>query len=416
MSESTTLQLADRCVMCGLCIPHCPTYQLSQNENESPRGRISLIQGLLKGQLQADSSLLKHLDSCLQCRACESKCPSGVPYGQIMDSVRQQLTTDKQLSPPWTSRLVMRLFATGPRALGRIQHGIYLYQWLKLHHLTRYLGYFGFSGLKRLHRLLPAQLEEPTRAISLYPADTKVPVKGKLSLFTGCANRLFDQEAQRASLFLLNRLGYVVSVPQEQVCCGALHRHEGRHETSDKLTAQNINSFARSQGEHIISIASGCSAHLKAYPERLNGESNVFASQVEDITAFLARAKWPNAYTFAPLEEKVLVHEACLQRNVLKQGTSSYELLAQIPQLDVESLNGNEFCCGAAGSHMLSQPVQADKLLAPKVDATREQKGSLLVTTNIGCALHIQAGLRERGILIEVMHPVTLLARQLRTA
>lgn len=333
-----------------------------------------------------------------------------------MDSVRQQLATEKKLPSPWTTRLVMWLFASGPRALGRLQQSLYLYQSMKLHHLLRYLGYFGIRGLKRLHRLLPVQLEQPTRAISLLPCDTKVPVKGKVSLFSGCASRLFDQETQRASLFLLNRLGYVVSVPQEQVCCGAMHQHEGRHETANDLAAQNIDSFARSQAEHIISIASGCSTHLKSYPERLNGQSNQFASQVQDITTFLAAADWPRAYTFAPMEEKVLVHESCLQRNVLKQSASSYELLAQIPQLDVEPLQGNEFCCGAAGSHMLAQPDQADRLLSPKLDAAIQQQASLLVTTNIGCALHIQAGLRERGILIEVMHPVTLLARQLRTA
>jgi len=333
-----------------------------------------------------------------------------------MDSVRQQLETSKQLPHPWTSRLVMRLFASGPKALGRIQHSIYLYQWLKLHYLIRYLGYFGSRGLKRLHRLLPAQLEEPTRAISLYPCDTKVAVKGKVRLFTGCANRLFDQETQRASLFLLNRLGYVVSIPQDQVCCGALHQHEGRQGQAHHLAGQNIASFTRSQGEHIISLASGCSSHLSTYPEHLNGHSNHFASQVQDITAFLAQSRWPKAYTFAPLGQKVLVHESCLQRNVLKQGASTYELLANIPQLDAEPLHGNEFCCGAAGSQMLTQPAQADKLLAPKLDAVIQQQATLLLTTNIGCALHIQAGLRERGHNIEVVHPVTLLARQLRTA
>jgi len=416
VSKPTPLQLADRCVMCGLCIPHCPTYQLSQTENESPRGRISLVQGLLKGKLKADSTLLGHLDSCLLCRSCENKCPSGVPYGQLMDSVRQQLATDKKLSPPWTSRLVMKLFSAGPKTLTNLQQGLYLYQFLKLHLLLKYLGYFGSRGLKRLHRLLPQKLEAPARTITLYPADTKVPVKGKISLFTGCASRLFDQETQRASLFLLNRLGYVVSVPESQVCCGALHQHEGQQQRADKLATQNIASFARTGGERVLSIASGCSSHLQSYPAQLEGQTNDFASKLEDLTSFLANASWPDAYRFAPIEEKVLVHESCLQRNVLKQANATYELLSLIPNLQREPLQGNEFCCGAAGSHMLSQPEQAAQLLAPKLDAASYQQGSILVTTNIGCALHIQSGLHERGILIEVMHPVTLLARQLRTA
>ena len=374
------------------------------------------MQGLLRGKLATDADLIGHLDSCLLCRACEQKCPSGVPYGQLMDTVRQQLSSDGQRRRPWTTRLLMRLFAVGPVALGRLHQILYLYQWSGLARLTRGLAYFGLRGLKHLHRILPRQIEPPAKAIRLYPADTKVAVKGKVSLFTGCASRLFDQEAQRASLFLLNRLGYVVSVPQGQVCCGALHQHEGQPQQAQQLAAQNISSFARSSGERILSIASGCSSHLATYPELLNGESNRFASQVEDITAFLATAEWPEPYYFAPLEEKVVVHEACLQRNVLKQSAATYQLLSKIPELLPEALDGNEFCCGAAGSYMLSQPETAMNLLQPKLEAATRQHASLLVTTNIGCALHIQAGLRERGEVIEVMHPVTLLARQLRTA
>ncbi|MBD3610372.1 MAG: (Fe-S)-binding protein [Gammaproteobacteria bacterium] len=405
-------QLADRCVMCGLCIPHCPTYGLSQSENESPRGRISLMMGLARGQLEADSEFLQHLDHCLGCRACEGICPSDVPYGTLLNSQRQVLKQQGLSTLPWGTRLLMTLLASPPARLKHINNWLHRYQRWGAAKLVALLGYFGSAHLKRLHRYLPPVSKPNT--LSLYPADTKVQVKGKVNLFRGCASRLFDQETSDAAIFLLRHLGYAVNIPDKQVCCGAMHRNEGDIEASQQLASANITAFGRST-DPIISTASGCTTHLKEYPQHNDAlDAEPFSQQVVDISDFLSRVEWPKQYTFEAMDKKIAVHEPCLQRNVLKQGQSAYSMLSVIPNLNIQPLNGNQFCCGAAGTHMFSQPEQADALLNPKLEAIDKQDIDILVTTNIGCALHIQAGLKQRGRLIEVIHPATLLARQLR--
>ena len=415
-AQEFPLQLADRCVMCGLCIPHCPTYCLNATESESPRGRISLMMGLARGQLSPQTQLLVHLDHCLECRACEAVCPSAVPYGRLMDAMRGRLMDQGKRRLPWTTRTMLGLLAASPARLRGMGRWLYYYQRSGLQRLMTALGFLGSAGLKRLHRLLPP-VAKPGSQISLYAADVHVPPRGRVSLFTGCAARLFDRQTQDAAIFLLNRLGHAVDIPPRQVCCGALHQHEGDHERAGSLARQNQTAFGPKGQTPILVTASGCSSHLREYSAVLGEEIGAgFSDRVEDITTFLARAQWPERYRFEALDLKVAVHEACLQRNVLKQSSSSYQLLGLIPGLEVVSLGGNEACCGAAGSHMLGQPQQADALLVPKLDSAQELQADILVTTNIGCALHIQAGLRQQGQRIEVLHPLTLLARQLRTA
>jgi len=408
------LQLADRCVMCGLCIPHCPTYALEGTENESPRGRISLMMGLARGQLSAQQPLLSHLDHCLGCRACEAVCPSAVPYGQLIDSMRGRLHSLGQRRLPRITRRMLALLGARPGRLRRLGRWLYLYQRSGLKSLVSRFDRLLPPGLRRAHRLLP-QVTRPAPKIRLHPAYTRVPVRGRVSLFSGCASRLFDAQTRDAAIFLLNRLGYVVDIPPEQGCCGALHLHEGDGQQAQALARRNLAAFGNGD-QPILSTASGCSAQLREYTTLLGeDEAAGFSGRVEDITAFLARVPWPEAYRFEPLEVRVAVHESCLQRNVLKQSASNYELLRRIPGLEVLPLAGNPVCCGAAGSHMLSQPQQADALLAPKLASARELQAEILLTSNIGCALHIQAGLRRQGQAIEVLHPLTLLARQLRT-
>ena len=236
------LSLADRCVKCGLCLPQCPTYALTANENESPRGRIALIQGWLTGELSPTGTLTQHLDQCLLCRRCERVCPSMVPYGEIMDQSKVLLT--EKTKP----RFSLQAFITN-RSLKLLLNKNFSAAFIStlrflqktgMVALTRKTGLLKIFGLQRLTSYLP-KLDKPVKTKNFYPATNTI--KGNISLFTGCLSKQLDPATVNASIKLLNRLGYGVYVPEQQVCCGALHLHEGKKQQAVTFANININTF-----------------------------------------------------------------------------------------------------------------------------------------------------------------------------
>jgi glycolate oxidase iron-sulfur subunit len=229
--------------------------------------------------------------------------------------------------------------------------------------------------------------------------------RATVSLFLGCVARIFDAQTLSAALFVLNRLGYAVDIPEAHGCCGALHQHNGDLATAEVLRQANRNAFA-GQSAAIIHAASGCAASLVEYMPPLN-------APVMDISTFLTQAEGWDAVNIAPLEVAVFVHEACASRNVSHDSISAYTLLTRIPNLVVGALPGNDQCCGAAGSYALTQPGMAGRLLHDKIEAAKTAQAHIIVTANPGCALHMASGFRAAGLNVEVMHPVTLLAKQM---
>lgn len=397
---------ADRCVMCGLCLPHCPTYIKTQNEAESPRGRISLMKALANGDLSLTPKLQQHLDNCLLCRACESKCPSGVNYGPLMDATRTAL------APPATTKTAfvsLDELATDRKHRQRLSRGLALLEASGLRALGRSLGITKLLGVDRLEQLAPKmQALHPWQ--SYYPAQREK--RGDVALFTGCFTELFDQQTLDAAIKALTYLGYGVHVPASQTCCGALHWHKGDGDQARWLAEQNRAAFADLNIRAVISTASGCGAHLGEYGRVLNNEN--LSLQVCDINRFLNEIEWPENIKLQPLALRAAVHDPCSLTNVLKGAQHPYQLLAKIPQLEITPLSGNNRCCGAAGSYMLDHPQMADSLRDDKIKALLEIKPVLLVTSNIGCAMHLAAGARQAGLKLEVVHPVMLLARQIQ--
>ena len=395
---------ADRCVMCGLCLPHCPTYNKTQNEAESPRGRLSLIQALASDRLEADTRLRGHLESCLLCRACEAKCPSGVQFGAIMDGARNTLA---QGQPRPEQRINLDDLATDKGRQRREATLLWLTDKTGLRQLGRTLGITKALGLERLEQLAPS-ISRPHTWQEYYPASGDH--QGDVALFTGCFGDMFDQVTLDSAITLLNACGYGVHVPGDQTCCGALHQHCGDSARAQQLAEQNLSAFGELNIQTVISCATGCGGHLKEYP-RTTGK----AINVCDINTFLTQIKWPETIRIKPLHKRIAVHEPCSLRNILKEADSLYTLLQHIPAAEIIPLPGNERCCGAAGRYMIDHPEMADALRQDKVDAIQTARPDILVSANIGCALHIAAGLRQSGIAVEVLHPVTLLARQLES-
>lgn len=402
---------ADQCVKCGLCLPHCPTYRLFEDENESPRGRIALIQALANRQIQATRQLNGHLAHCLGCRNCERVCPSGVDYAYLLDHSRQLL---KQQLPAgrlqrWSTRAGLQL-AGNKNWQRRLQKTLYYYQKSGVQNLLRRSGILKLLRVSRYDNLLP-EINRYPLIKSVQPGHT--PTKGKLGLFTGCTGKLFDQQTLQDTIWLLQRLGYDVLVPPQQTCCGALHRHEGQIDPATVLAGQNIQAFAGL--DTIIYIASGCGAQLREYsglawPDHAqSGRAKSFARGVKEITAFLSDEDLTQ-FRYQPLKKRVAIHTPCSMRNSLRQTDASLTLLRHVPEIELVSIPAETGCCGAAGSYMISQPELAGTFRETTLAAVRQLDVEIISTTNIGCGLHLAAGLPNKT---RPMHPVSLLVKQI---
>ncbi len=398
--------LADRCVKCGMCLPHCPTYHLTRDESESPRGRIALIQGLTGGQLAFSEKLGTHLENCLKCRACERVCPSLVPYGELIDGALTHIA--REVAPPTARRLRLLNLITQRTTLRTFAMLLRVYQRSGLRALLRGSGLLKLLGLARHDGLLPSLPSAHTWQ-TYYPAQNTA--RGDVALFTGCIADAFDQATSRAAIQVLTQLGYGVHVPPTQRCCGALHLHNQQPEQASALAQENLTAFGALDVQAIISTASGCGATLSEYAN--DPRATGFTHKVVDISAFIASIRWPDNVTLSPLKACVAVHDPCSLTHVLRQHAQPYALLRKIPDIELVCLPDRARCCGAAGSYMLTHPTQADTLRDEKLVGIEQLGAQILVTSNIGCALHLAAGLREKNLSIEVMHPITLLARQL---
>ena len=314
--------LADRCVQCGLCLPHCPTYRLDRSEAESPRGRIAYVKAVAEGRLAPSAAGDAHLDHCLGCRRCEPVCPAGVSYGELLVGAR---TAQAQRQPPrrrWAGLLLARPALLGP-----------------LLDLYRLLG-----GL--LPRALRPPLPRPPAPVPLPPPVLAAPT---LALFSGCVADRYESGSRAALARLLARAGIQVVQPAGQTCCGAAAAHAGDAATATRLATTNRAAFAGQ--ERVLCLASGCQDSLS--------RSLAEGPAVEDALAALERVA--DRLDFRPARGRVALHLPCTQRSVVRSDAALRRLLARVPGLDLVELPDTG-CCGAAGLHQLAEPGRAAAL------------------------------------------------------
>lgn len=378
------------------------------------------MRGVVSGQIPINPRFVQHIDRCLTCRSCEVVCPNHVAYGQLIDKTRSMIATSipsasnsKTVTKKfWLRKLIEKEFIAKPTRFDKLRLLLFFYQKLGLQKLLIKSDILKKTKLAELNAQLP-QINLPRTFSSktdLSKSWEKIylPIGkpcGEVGLFLGCVARLTDAETINASIYVLNRLGYTVHIPSMQTCCGALHQHEGDTKTAMQLTQQNVAAFAELNLNAIITTTSGCSIRLADY-------HSDFSAKVIDISRFLVAADGWNDIKIAPLQDKILVHDPCTLRNILRSSEYPYELLMRIPRVQLTPLSGNDQCCGAAGTYFLDQPVMAKALLNDKI-STISNDTRYLVTSNIGCNMHISSALQNTIPELEILHPVTLLARQM---
>ncbi len=389
-------RLADQCVLCGMCLPHCPTYRLAHRENESPRGRIGLMLGLAEGALLPEGKIRQHLGHCLSCGACEAMCPSQVPFTALMDQARGRLGPAPDPGPiKWFTGSVLpntklrRSFGTGLRLMQKSG-------------LTGIVGQM-LDATKGALRSLPPLSPIPNWSPSYAAQGT---VKGTVGLFLGCGQEMFDSRTLSDAIELLQHCGWNVLIPRDQGCCGALAAHSGDPDTAARLADRNSGAFGKLEISHIVHTASGC------LPQAMRTQAD--GPRPIEICQFLLETDSLAGKPMSACAGPLLLHEPCTHRNSLGGNAPASKLLALIPSVELGRLDSGFGCCGAAGDFMLREPAIAAQFRAPLLDAIRRQQPAVLVSTNVGCAIHLASGIREAGLTVDLRHPVSLLLQAVK--
>lgn len=405
----------NQCVRCGLCLPTCPTYLETMTETSSPRGRISLIKAVDQGRLAVLSPGFVHqMSECLDCRACEAVCPSGVQYGQLVEDARAKIAS---ASAPTASaktilirRLALGLFGN-LAALRFAASLLRFYQRSGLQSLVR------GSGLLRALKLDQIEAQSPTISDRYFVArDQRHEVASpKLTAFlhVGCVMQVAFASVNEATVRVLNRAGCSVVVPSGQGCCGALAIHAGEPDQTRALAKRNIAAFEASGADVYVVNAAGCGSTLKEYRELFATDPEwapraaAFSERVRDITELLDHVGLGG--NLATIQATVTYQEPCHLAHAQRITAQPRALLAKIPGLNLVEMNESSICCGSAGIYNLTEPEMAKRLQKRKIDNTIATQAQIVVTANPGCALQLCSGLRSAGSSIQVKHIIELL-------
>ena len=412
--------LTPECVHCGLCLQACPTYIALGQEADSPRGRIYLMRAQERGVLSVSESFVNHISACLDCRACESACPSGVPYGEMVEKAREVIEQNfrRPLVISALRKIFFKFILPSRRWLRCSFTLLRLYQWLGLQEVVRATGVLKlFPGqLNQLEQLLP-DLRQKTQHVSLgkvFPSLGEAHYR--VGLLTGCVMNEIFGGINQATVRVLQRNGCEVVVPEHQTCCGALHCHAGIVDTARELALRNIRAFEVNQVDVLLSNASGCGAKLKEYPALFSNDSELrdraerFTAKVEDISSFLDRL--PQLVKPGRIKARVAYDDPCHLLHAMKVSKPPRNLLRLIPELELVELRTPDQCCGSAGIYNLTHHELSMKILERKIDDIHRAQVEIVATGNPGCILQIAYGLTRAGLKgIEVLHPIELLDR-----
>ena len=404
-----------RCVHCGFCLQACPTYVQLGAETDSPRGRIALIDALSSGRADATPSLVRHLDLCLQCRACETACPSGVQFGRIMERGRAQVMEGERRPGAWRLRASMlRQLLPHPGRLAFVMSTLRAYQRSPLPRLLRRFGVLA---------ALPAALRSGEASLPDLPARGFVApaqpagLTRSVAMLTGCVMPHLYPRTHEATVRVLNALGYRAVFPKGETCCGALSLHAGDRRFARELARRNIDAFLAADVEAVIVNAAGCGSTMKEYGELLADDGEYgekaarLASMTRDVLEFVAEQELP---VLGPVVRTVTYQDSCHLVHAQKVKTAPRAILRAIPGLELVEMTAPDRCCGSAGIYSIFEGAMSARVLADKMDDVQATGAGVVATANPGCMMQLEGGMRQRSIEGDVVHVIELLDEAIR--
>ncbi|MCH7800937.1 MAG: (Fe-S)-binding protein [Chloroflexi bacterium] len=406
-----------KCVHCGFCLQVCPTYLETGLETESPRGRIALMKGVNEGRIEMTDSVMRHWDLCIQCRACEVACPSGVPYGKLIETTMAEVDQRRKQNSVkgLVGNAALKWILPEQGRLSKVVGAARLYQNSGLQNLVRR------SGL--LKRISP-DLAEMESSMPKIPSTTfrasgqVIPATGgektrRVALLSGCVMPLVNGPQMNAVVRVLTRNGVEVVVPKNQGCCGAINSHVGDLSTARELARRNIDGFLAEDVDAIVVASAGCGSRMKEYHDLLKDDTEYaekaaqLSDMVEDIHEFLVDI--PFEVPTASLDYRVTYQDSCHLANAQRVTASPRQILKSIPGIEFVELPNASICCGGGGTYTITEREFSLKILKTKMDAVAETGADIIATANPGCLMQLQMGAGRHKMPIEVRYVTDLL-------
>ncbi|HWI62975.1 MAG TPA: (Fe-S)-binding protein [Symbiobacteriaceae bacterium] len=428
LAESLKQEEIVNCMRCGFCLQACPTYKLSLHEPKSPRGRIALARAVSEGHLTLED-IAAPIDQCIGCRACETVCPAGVHYGEILEATRATITEHKHQGgmEKIVRTLGLKWVMGTPGGIRLAAFGLWFYQATGLSWLGRKTGLVKAIAGQAVADLEAAMPKAPSPATRFWGKDSgkHFPAIGqeraKVGFFVGCIQEMVFWQENRDAIALLQKAGCSVTIVDGQGCCGAVHAHTGEEGTGHDQARRNIAAFERYQIDYVVNAAGGCGAALKEYHIWLKGDPNwakraeKFSASCRDISEILCALP---PLEFGPRPGRVTMQDSCHMRNVQKLVSEPRKMLGRVPGLEFVEIGNADQCCGAGGVYNVMQPETANLLGNDKASRAKNVGAKELIVTNPPCQLHLRASVKRAGLdqEVKVVHIATVLRQAMDAA
>jgi glycolate oxidase iron-sulfur subunit len=404
------------CIHCGMCLPECPTYELTGLEKHSPRGRIRMIKAVADGELPITDNFVESINFCLDCQACVTACPAGVKYGQLVEAARHHIEAEniEKGKIPLIKKIALNWIFVDLKRLRAIRSFMKIYQKTGLQSLIQKIGLLKLFSNK-LHELsfMAAEIKDTTSKFISLPLIEKKNIK--IGIVTGCVQDVFFRDVNKDTEDVFKINGYDVFVPKDQQCCGSVHGHNGDLATAKILAKKMIDTFEKAEVDFIVLNSAGCGSFMKEYHHLLADDHDYaeqakqFVKKVKDVSEILVEQGWTPSEK--SLDLAVTYHEPCHLVHAQQINKQPRELINNIKGIKFYELPESTWCCGSAGIYNITHYEDSMKLLERKMDNITSTNADYVVTGNPGCMIQLIYGSKKFNTKIKVIHPITLIRK-----